>query len=101
MELAKPRFVLVIPYLALTAITFYLSCCVSDSTPGLFDIGLSDLLLLLLTSPWIFFLPSALDAGGFGSGMAGSAGLALCVVLNAAILYYVGLKFERAPDSLV
>lgn len=95
----KHRFILVIPYLLITVVCFCFA--LSDDSRDLFDLPISVLLSLLLTLPWSILILAALRLAGLESDLLWVLCMAAGVAMNAASLYYLGLKFERAPDRLV
>lgn len=97
----KHRFVLVIPYLLITAVCLCFAFFVADDGRDLFDLPISELLSLVLTLPWSFLILAVLRLAGLESDLAWVFCMAAGVAANTAILYYLGLKFERAPERLV
>ncbi len=96
----KLRFVLVVPYLTLTGALFFKAYFFSPDY-STFLLSVSDFFLMLLLSPWIFIVSAVAQIYGLDGNLVGIVGTVGSVALNAAILYYVGLKFEKAPDSLL
>lgn len=100
MPKTKQRFALVVPYLL--AITILLGWeYLFPAERVLFALGPLDLLLGLLISPWIYaFSALVVFLGLEGNGVAEFITIIASVAVNAAILYYVGRKFEKAPATL-
>ena len=94
----KLRFVLVVPYLMLTTVLLAKAHFFPYYSTLLLSV--SDLFLLMLVTPWIFLFSAVVQSFGLEGILVDYLVKVGSVTANAAILYYMGLKFERAPDSL-
>ncbi len=98
MRKERLRFILIVPYLMATAVLLFKAYFFPDYSS--FVLGVSDFLLMLLTSPWIFLFSPLVGLSGLEGNSAAEICMVGSVAINAAVLYYIGKKFERAPDSL-
>jgi len=65
-----------------------------------FLLGVSDLLLLLLSSPWILLFSALIRLFSLEGNLVAVLSTIASVAINAAVRNYVGNKFESAPDTL-
>lgn len=93
----KIRFRLVGAYLALTGVLLIRTIFFDDHF-SMFP-GTSDLVLLLLMSPWIFLFTAIINYVGIEGNLVANLAMFIGVAINAAGLYYLGREFEHAPNK--
>jgi hypothetical protein len=93
----KFRFVLIAPYLAVV-VPLLIRAYFFDDHSSMF-LGASDVLLLFLLSPWIFLFSAIINYLVIEGNLVANLAMYMSVVINAAGLYYLGWKFEHAPNN--
>jgi hypothetical protein len=98
-RILKARFFLVVPYVTITL--FLLGHAIFSPDYTLFSLGLSDMLLLLATTPWMLLFAALIDFFALEGNLIANIALFASVAINASIFYCVGRLFEHAVEQIV